>query len=293
MIERDWNHPSVVAWSVGNEYASDTPSGVRWTSDMVAFVRGLDPSRPVTFASFRAFRPDLARPEDEGSTEVDFVSINTYAQPDKVGEVLDLVHRRWPDRPIFVSEFGWRADKAKDEALRQHYFESMAAAFRTRPWIAGASIWTYNDYISRYPDTAPNGYRPWGLVDPDRALRASYETVRQQFAVARLEAAALDGSGGGGPRLRATIVSRADFPSRRVEGLRVRVGPATSDARVDARRSPMASQDVPDLQPGARVDVGLTLPPGLTTAPLIVELVRADGTVLPGALTIDAWSRAR
>ena len=38
LVERDWNHPSVIAWSVGNEYASDTPAGVRWTKDMVAFV---------------------------------------------------------------------------------------------------------------------------------------------------------------------------------------------------------------------------------------------------------------
>ena len=67
LVERDWNHPSVVAWSVGNEYASDTPAGVRWTTDMVALVRKLDPSRLVTFASYRAFRPDLPRPEDEGS----------------------------------------------------------------------------------------------------------------------------------------------------------------------------------------------------------------------------------
>ncbi len=293
MIERDWNHPSVVAWSVGNEYASDTPSGVRWTRDMAAFVRGLDPSRPITFASYRAFRPDLARPEDEGSNEVDFVSINTYAAPENVGAVLDLVHSRWPDRPIFVSEFGWRADKAKDEALRQRYFEHMAAAFRTRPWIAGASIWTYNDYISRYPDTAPNGYRPWGLVEPDRTPRASYETVRQQFAVARLEAAALDGSAGGRPRLRATIVASSDFPSRPVEDLRVRVSPAASGGRLDMPETPTASQDVPRLEPGARVDIALTLPAGLTTAPLFVELMRADGTPLPGDLTIDAWSRAR
>jgi beta-glucuronidase len=31
MIEQGWNHPSVIAWSAGNEYQSDTPAGVRWT----------------------------------------------------------------------------------------------------------------------------------------------------------------------------------------------------------------------------------------------------------------------
>jgi beta-glucuronidase len=128
LVERDWNHPSVVAWSVGNEYASDTPAGVRWTKDMAAFVRTLDSSRPITFASYRAFRADLARPEDEGSQFVDFVSINSYAAADRLGAVLDLVHQRYPGKPIVISEFGLRNDKAsRDEPSR-----TIAAAFPTR-----------------------------------------------------------------------------------------------------------------------------------------------------------------
>jgi beta-glucuronidase len=43
MAERDWNHPSVIAYSVGNEYLSEQPAGQRWTKDMIAYARELDP----------------------------------------------------------------------------------------------------------------------------------------------------------------------------------------------------------------------------------------------------------
>ncbi|MCL4855115.1 MAG: beta galactosidase jelly roll domain-containing protein, partial [Bryobacteraceae bacterium] len=63
MIERDWNHPCVIGWSVGNEYPSDTPAGLRWTKDMVECVKEIDTSRLLTFASHRAGLPKIVRPE--------------------------------------------------------------------------------------------------------------------------------------------------------------------------------------------------------------------------------------
>ena len=78
MIERDWNHPSVIGWSVGNEYPSETPPGLSWTKDMVEWVRAIDNSRLLTFASNRAGLPKIATPEDEGSRYVDLVCVNLY-----------------------------------------------------------------------------------------------------------------------------------------------------------------------------------------------------------------------
>jgi hypothetical protein len=71
------------------------------------------------------------------------------------------------------------------------------------------------------------------------------------------------------------------------------VRPAEPDANLRASDTPTANQEVPPLEPGGQVDVTLTLPVGLTTAPLVVELLRADGRPLPDAVTIDVWSRAR
>jgi beta-glucuronidase len=281
LVERDWNHPSVIAWSVGNEYASDTPSGVNWTKDMAAFVRGLDPSRLVTFASHRAFRPDLPRPEDEGSHFVDFVSVNTYAPPARLGEVLDLVHQRYPQKPIVVSEFGLRADKAKSEEDRRRYFREALGIMRQRPFIAGASVWTFQDYRSRYPDTAHNGYRPWGLLDHLRAPRDAYQVVADEFAGARVVAAPISHVGG---RLvaRVLVEARPDFPARALSGLMLQISARGAAA-------PVAERPLPELVPGQRIEVVLEIGAEVATT---VQIVRPDGSVMHRLERLDSTTSA-
>jgi beta-glucuronidase len=273
LVERDWNHPSVVAWSVGNEYASDTLAGVRWTKDMAAFVRTLDPSRPITFASYRAFRPDLARPEDEGSHFVDFVSINSYAPPDRLGAVLDLVHQRYPGKPIVISEFGVRDDKVKGWEDRRRYFSEAIAVMRQRPFVAGASVWTFQDYRSRFPDTAPNGYRPWGLVDQDRRPRDAYQIVAGEFAAARMVATPVSRVG---DRIVASVsvAARPDFPARTLRDLTVRMRSREAAELVTVK-------PLPDLAPGQRVEMTLALPVAASDS-LTIELLRPDGSAMHG-----------
>jgi beta-glucuronidase len=292
MVERDWNHPSVIAWSVGNEYPSDTPSGVRWTKDMAAFVRTLDTSRPITFASYRADKNEVKRPEDEGSHYVDFVSINLYGRPAAIGERLDVIHGRWPNKPVFISEFGVRADKVKDERERETWFHEAIAQLRTRPFVAGASVWTFNDYRSRFPDTNANGYRPWGLIDPERQPRGAYRVVKEEFATLRLTSASITPAGAGASRVaaRVDLEARADFPSRVVTGMTLRLRRASSESVVEV----LASARIPDLSPGQRITLALDAPPAsasLDARPsYVVDIVRPDGSVMC-SLAVEATSR--
>jgi beta-glucuronidase len=276
MVERDWNHPSVVAWSVGNEYVSDAPAGVRWTKDMAAYVRTIDPTRPITFATNRAYRPTVARPEDEGSHYVDFVSINTYAPPDRIGAVLDLMHQRYPNKPIFISEFGLREDKIKSPEERRHYFRGFIEAVRQRPFVAGASVWTFQDYRSRFWDTAPNGYRPWGLVDQHRVPREAHQVVIQAFAAARIVEAPLSFANG---RLiaRVRVEARPDFPARPLSGLTLRLVALQPNRGPD----PVTVRPLPDLTPGQRLDVALEADAAHgRTGGLSFQIVRPDGSVM-------------
>ncbi|GAB3018176.1 beta-galactosidase GalB [Niabella terrae] len=51
MVRRDRNHPSVIAWSIGNEIREQfDSSGIRWTRELVRIVKDLDTTRPVTVA---------------------------------------------------------------------------------------------------------------------------------------------------------------------------------------------------------------------------------------------------
>jgi beta-glucuronidase len=285
MVERDWNHPSVIAWSVGNEYPSDTPSGVRWTKDMAAFVRTLDATRPITFASYRADKPEVKRPEDEGSHYVDFVSVNLYGRPSNIGERLDVVHGRWPNKPVFISEFGVRADKVKDERERETWFHEAIGQLRTRPFVAGASVWTFNDYRSRFPDTNANGYRPWGLIDPDRQPRGAYRVVKEEFATLRLTSASLT-SGAARVMARVDLEARPDFPSRAVTGMTLRL----RDSIADASASVLTSKRIPDLAPGQRITLALDVPAARPR--YVIDVVRPDGSVM-SSLVVEATSTSR
>ncbi|HEY0947250.1 MAG TPA: glycoside hydrolase family 2 TIM barrel-domain containing protein, partial [Opitutaceae bacterium] len=205
MIERDWNHPSVIGYSMGNEYQSQTEEGQAWTRDMCEFAKSLDPSRLVTFATNIVFRPTITKPEDEASQYVDFISANIYGNH---LESLRRIHALYPDKPVFVSEFGQRADFVKSEEERVAYLERAMADFRQCDFLIGASVWTFNDYESLFPGSNANGYRPWGLVAPDRTPRGMYYAWQKEFSPAVVEVRR-----SGGERLEISVTARKDFPS--------------------------------------------------------------------------------
>lgn len=216
MVERDWNHPSLIAWSLGNEYQSQSDEGQAWTRDMLDFTRALDATRLITFATFIAARPQIKRPEEEASQYVDFISANIY---ENHLENLKRIHALYPDKPVYVSEFGIRADGVPSEQGRVDYLRKAVADFRAcADFVVGASVWTFNDYASIFPGSNANGYRPWGLVAPDRSLRDMYRAWQEEFtpAIVTVRHAA-------GDKLEITVAARSDFPAYTLRGYTVRV----------------------------------------------------------------------
>lgn len=249
MLERDWNHPSILGWSVGNEYPSDTPSGVRWTRDMMAFVRGIDPNRLVTFASYRSFLK-LEKPSDEASEFVDFPSVNLYGDPDSIAARLDLLRQRWPGRPIFISEFGGQSTTFRTEEDREEYFRRVIQVFRSRPFVVGASVWTYADYRSRWPvGTGPDGLRHFGLVTVNREPRGSYGVVASEFSPALVSNVQAKVNQQGGT-VSCTVAARPDFPSYTLRGYTVDATLLDSAGKTIAT----SRRPVPTLNPGQRAD---------------------------------------
>lgn len=216
MIERDWNHPSIIAWSTGNEYMSYTPEGLSWTRDMKAFANHLDPSRLVTFASMYVWRDFIKKGADEASQYVDFVSTNIYGNH---LANLTKIHNLYPDKPVFISEFGARADQVKTEEDRVQHLKKAMADFRQCDYLFGASLWTFNDYQSMFPGTNANGYRPWGLVTPEREKREMYYAVQEEFAPATIEASGFEDG-----KVNIKISARTDFPSYTLRGYTLRCG---------------------------------------------------------------------
>jgi beta-glucuronidase len=178
MMEQDWNHPSVVAWSVGNEYESATPQGIAWTRDMRDYARGLDPTRLITFASRFTVTPLVKKGTDEASYLVDFVSVNFYGN---YAKNLDRVHAQWPDKPVFVTEFGYMGEPGMHDPKRIAEITTAVEAMKARPWVIGGSLWTWADYRSLHKGTPADGVRRWGVVNLEREHRDSWKAVQELF----------------------------------------------------------------------------------------------------------------
>jgi beta-glucuronidase len=178
MMEQDWNHPSVIAWSVGNEYESYTKEGRDWTRDMRAYTLSLDPTRLITFASRYTGDPAVKTGVDEASQYSDFVSINVYGG---YAKRFDHVHELYPNKPVFVTEFGKMGEPGLQDPERIKDITTAVNAMKERPYMIGGSLWTWNDYRSHIKGTPANGIRSWGVVNIDREHRDSWKVVQKLF----------------------------------------------------------------------------------------------------------------
>ncbi|MGN6419748.1 MAG: glycoside hydrolase family 2 protein [Pseudobacter sp.] len=224
MMERHWNHPCIIAYSLGNEFQSQTPEGQSWVKDMSAFVKTLDSTRLITFASFNVWRDYVKKPEDEASQYVDFVSANIYGNHLKI---LQRIHELYPDKPVYISEFGIRSGEKRSEEERITYFRNAVRDIRACDYVTGASVWTFNDYLSRYPGTDADGYRAWGLVTPDRKPRDSYRFLQDEFAPLLIEGMLWKEG-----KLSVVLQSRKDFPAYTLRNYQLRYGNKTVPLKV-------------------------------------------------------------
>jgi beta-galactosidase len=152
-IRRDRNHPCVAIWCIANEQfmVQDTPQAANVARTMQDYVKRLDPTRPVTYAS----------PEDNVFRGINSV-IEVRGWNYHYGPDMDKYHAEHPNQPNVGTEqasvVGTRGIYAND---REHGYvsaydipwpswtttaESWWSFFADRPWLSGAFVWTGFDY---------------------------------------------------------------------------------------------------------------------------------------------------
>ncbi len=152
-IRRDRNHPSVAFWSIANEQfaVQDTPQAANVARTMQDYVKQLDPTRPVTYAS----------PEDDVFRGINSV-IEVRGWNYHYGPQMDRYHAAYPNQPNVGTEqasvVGTRGTYTNDQP--RGYVsaydvvwpgwtttaESWWSFFADRPWLSGAFVWTGFDY---------------------------------------------------------------------------------------------------------------------------------------------------
>jgi beta-glucuronidase len=115
---------------------------------------------------------------DDASQYMDFVSINVYGD---YAKRFDYAHKLYPNKPIFVAEFGKTGEPGVHDPLRIADITEAVEAVRARPWMIGASLWTWNDYRSLIAGTPASGVRSWGTVTLNREHRDSWPVVQKLF----------------------------------------------------------------------------------------------------------------
>jgi hypothetical protein len=182
MVELNYNHPSIVGWSLGNEIGKEenNPKVKAYMKNAVALSKQLDPNRLAIYASNTA----QSNPDD-ATQFTDLSTINLY------GGWGGGVDRAWKNhqKPVFVTEFG-NILNDEDPNLGNIPIEKMMESMRNKDYVLGASVWTFNDYRSTYHGvtgwkTPTSQNRAWGIVTTFRNKKRGFYDLQKEFAPIR------------------------------------------------------------------------------------------------------------
>ncbi|MBD3240584.1 MAG: hypothetical protein GF331_08370 [Chitinivibrionales bacterium] len=200
LVARDKNHPSVIAWSIGNESNSCDPVSVPYYKSLMQTIRKTD-ERPIMYVGWTP--PD----NDHIYGLVDLIGVNRYygwyalekhgikAKPGDIVAGVRAMERcldqfaELYDAPIVVSEFGadtvagmhsmW--DLQFTEEFQTRYLEELIKLFRTKSYIAGMHIWNFADFYTNQSPVRMVGNRK-GLFTRERQPKQAAFMVRRLWA---------------------------------------------------------------------------------------------------------------
>ena len=132
MAQRDFNHPSVIIWSLGNEAGN----GMNFYA-AYDWLKAWDPSRPIQYE----------RAGEEYNTDIICYMYMTYADLVKYAENPAIT------RPVIMCEYAHAMGNSMGG------FEDYLDLFRKYPELQGGCIWDFVDQAVRWPsDKSRTGY---------------------------------------------------------------------------------------------------------------------------------------
>lgn len=251
MIERDFNHPSIFAWSIGNELSGNQQIVKDYAQYMTNYIKTeLDPTRYVTEVSLSAHGPNNPdNPMGDSVYYSDFICCNYYGG---FRENVKKIHNTYPDKAIFVSEYGnGQTSEIPDKAVINP--ANILNQWGDLPYVFGASIWTLNDYRSNYTGTPLGQNRVWGVTTVWGDKKIGFDILQEASSPVKSLTITANGdtaSEGGSALLILAVESRdgaVELPSYPIRGA------ALKWEALDASGSVVDSAlvSIPDMEPTA------------------------------------------
>ncbi len=189
LIQRDFNRPSVVIWSVGNENP-DTDERLTFMSNLADLAHEQDPSRMVSAAC--VIDHVEMRIIDRLADKLDIIGMNEYFGWYKphFDQLEQFFENSQPDKPVIISEFGAGAKAGHHgtmsdmftEEYQKRIYEHQVSCFVKFDFIAGISPWILFDF--RTPNRCnilQKGYNLKGLMSADKSYKKIAFYTLQKF----------------------------------------------------------------------------------------------------------------
>ena len=184
LIYQNYNHASIVVWGLSNEITMngekdpDLIDNHRVLNDLV---HKMDATRLTTMACVSMCSMDA-----EYIKIPDVVSYNHYfgwygGETSMNGPWFDEFHKKHPEKPIGVSEYGcealdWHSSNPVQgdytEEYQAYYHEELIKQFFTRPYIWATHVWNMFDFgADARAEGGENGQNHKGLITMDRKYK--------------------------------------------------------------------------------------------------------------------------
>ncbi len=184
LITQNYNHASIAVWGLSNEVTMVTPTDADMLENhhiLNDMAHQMDPTRPTVMACV-----SMCDIDDPIVRIPDVISYNLYfgwygGKPAMTGPWLDTFHRKYPETPIGVSEYGaealnWHTGRPHQgdysEEYQAYYHEEHIRQMFSRPYIWATHVWNMFDFAAdARNEGGENGMNHKGLVTFDRKYK--------------------------------------------------------------------------------------------------------------------------
>ncbi len=183
LVVQNYNHPSIVVWGLSNEItiAGSNPNLIKNHKDLNDMVHEMDKTRLTTIAAV-----SMCDIDDEYVHISDVLSYNHYfgwygGSTEMNGPWFDNFHKKYPKKPIGISEYGcealnWHTSTPTQgdytEEYQAYYHEELIKQIADRPYLWATHVWNMFDFAAdARSEGGENGMNHKGLVTFDRKYK--------------------------------------------------------------------------------------------------------------------------